>query len=153
MIRRYRHTGMVVRDLRRSLAFYQEILGYTIWKRAVETGSFIEQVVGIPGVVLEWVKLKAPDGSLLELLEYHSHPDPETYPELQPANRLGCSHIALTVADIDSLYRDLVAHHISCNSAPQMAPDGTARILYCHDPDGIIIELVEECPSQSGELQ
>ncbi len=144
MIRGYRHTGLVVRDLRRSEAFYREVLGYTPWRRAEESGPFIEGVVGIPGVVLEWVKLKAPDGSLLELLQYHSHPDPQACPALQPANRLGCSHIALTVSDCDALYRTLRERGIHCNSEPLTAPDGTVKVLYCHDPDGIIVELVEE---------
>jgi catechol 2,3-dioxygenase-like lactoylglutathione lyase family enzyme len=145
MIKGYRHTGVVVRNLRRSLAFYQDILGFTIWKQALETGTFIEQVVGIPGVVLEWVKLKAPDGSLLELLQYHSHPDIEDRPELPAANRLGCAHLAWTVQDLSSLYQTLLQHRIDCNSPPQTAPDGTVKALYCHDPDGTIIELVEEC--------
>jgi catechol 2,3-dioxygenase-like lactoylglutathione lyase family enzyme len=26
---------------------------------------------------------------------------------------------------------------------PQVAPDGQARVAYCHDPDGILMELVE----------
>ena len=58
MIRETRHTGLVVRNLERSLAFY-EALGLRVWKRDKESGPFIETVVGIPGVRLEWVKLRA----------------------------------------------------------------------------------------------
>ncbi|TCL69969.1 catechol 2,3-dioxygenase-like lactoylglutathione lyase family enzyme [Hydrogenispora ethanolica] len=145
MIGGYRHTGVVVRDLARAVAFYQEVLNYTIWKRAEERGTYIERVVGIPGVILEWVKLKAPDGSVLELLQYVSHPDSGGNPGLQPANRLGCSHIALTVEDITGLYQLLCQKGVPCKSPPQIAPDGKAKVLYCHDPDGNIIELVEDC--------
>ena len=74
-----RHTGLVVRDLEQSLHFYQDILGLTVWKRTLETGAFIEKVVGIPGVSLEWVKLKLPDDTMIELLQYHSHPDQKPF--------------------------------------------------------------------------
>ena len=84
MITGYRHTGLVVRNLECSRAFYENVLGFTVWKQAIESGQFIEQVVGIPEVVLEWVKLKAPDNSLLELLQYHSHPDQEDLLEIRP---------------------------------------------------------------------
>ena len=71
MILATRHTGLVVRDLDKSLVFYRDILGLSIFKRMKESGPYIEWVVGIPGVVLEWIKLKANDGSLVELIQYH----------------------------------------------------------------------------------
>jgi catechol 2,3-dioxygenase-like lactoylglutathione lyase family enzyme len=145
MISGYRHTGLVVRNLEKSRAFYENILGLQLWKQAVETGPFIEAVVGIPGVVLEWVKLITPDASLLELLQYHTCSDNGEYIAIQPANKLGCSHIAFSVKDIDALYKTFIEHGFYCNSGPQTSPDGTVKVLYCHDPDGIILEMVEEC--------
>ena len=98
-----RHTGLVVRDLEKSLSFYCEILGLVIWKRAREEGPFIEELVGIPGVSLEWVKLKTGDDSLVELLQYHSHPDQK--PIVNTAsNQLGCSHVAFTVDNLEKVY-------------------------------------------------
>lgn len=144
MIKGYRHTGLVVRNLEQSLVFYRDLLGLVIWKQAVETGSFIEQVVGIPGVTLAWVKLKVADGSVLELLQYLSHPGQADCPDLQPANRLGCSHVALTVANLDQIYQKFNQRGVICKSPPQNSPDGAVKVLYCHDPDGIIVELVEE---------
>jgi catechol 2,3-dioxygenase-like lactoylglutathione lyase family enzyme len=149
MITGYRHIGLVVRDLKRSRDFYERILGFKLWKEAVETGAFIEAVVGIPGVVLEWVKLRAPDGSLLELLQYHTHPDEETPCQIRPANQIGCSHMAFTVKDIAGLHRLLTEQGFLCNSKPQTASDGAVEVMYCHDPDGIILELVEEKSHES----
>lgn len=143
MILATRHTGIVVRNLERSLGFYCGILGLEIWRRAVEEGRFIEKVVGIPGVRLEWVKLKAPNGSLVELLQYHTHPV-EAPIENASSNRLGCSHVAFTVEDLDAVYRRLVASRCHCNSEPQRSPDGRVKIIYCHDYDGVLLELVEE---------
>lgn len=143
MILSTRHTGLVVRDLDRSLAFYRDVLGLEVQRRATESGPYIDNVVGIPNVLLEWIKLRAPDGSMVELLQYHSHPDDAPL-QNAPANRLGCSHLAFTVADLDQTFRELQSRGIHCNSEPQRSPDAAVKVLYCHDPDGIVLELVEE---------
>ncbi|MBG0777307.1 MAG: VOC family protein [Desulfovibrionaceae bacterium] len=146
MITATRHTGIVVRDLERSLAFYRDMLGLKEWKRATEEGAFIETLVGLPGARLEWVKLKAPDGSLLELLQYHSHPlaEEDLVVADAPANRLGCSHVAFTVADAAAVHAAMTRAGLHCVSGPLASPDGAVRVLYCHDPDGVIVEIVEE---------
>jgi len=142
MIRNIRHTGLVVRDLERSVAFY-EALGLTIWKRETETGAYIDTVVGIPAVKLEWAKLRAPDGSLVELLQYHSHPDVKLF-EKAPSNRLGCSHLAFTVDNLQDVCERIVQLGGSKVNDPVIAPHGKVRVAYCHDLDGILMELVEE---------
>lgn len=143
MILSTRHTGIVVRDLERSLGFYRDLLGLEVLRRATEVGPYIDKVVGIPDVRVEWVKLKAADGFVVELLQYHSHPDTAP-PQNSASNRLGCSHVAFTVANLDDTFQELARRGIHCNNEPQTSPDGAARVLYCHDPDGIILELVEE---------
>ncbi|MCZ7611845.1 glyoxalase [Candidatus Kuenenia stuttgartiensis] len=144
MILATRHTGLVVRDLDKAVVFYCDILGLSIFKRMKESGSYIERVVGIPGVALEWIKLKANDGSLVELIQYHSSSVISQEIENSPSDRLGCSHIAFTVNDIDRLYSALIGNGYHCNSVPQPSPDGTVKVMYAHDPDGIIVELVQE---------
>ena len=143
MILGTRHTGLVVRDLERSVAFYTEVFGLEVFGRSVEHGEFIEKLVGIPGVKLEWAKLAAPDGSLLQLLEYHSHPD-QTPLASAPANRLGCSHLAFAVEDIGQVHAAFKERGLNVVNEPQVSPDGKVKVMYCHDPDGIILEVVEE---------
>lgn len=145
MILSTRHTGLVVRELERSLAFYIAI-GLRVWRREVETGSFINTLVGIPDVRLEWAKLQTSDGSLVELLQYHSHPDTQPIADA-PSNRLGCSHIAFTVEDIDQTCMEIARLGGSVVNQPVLAPSGLVKVAYCHDPDGILMELVEELGS------
>lgn len=144
MIVRTRHTGLVVEDLERALVFYRDILGLQVWRREFETdATYIEKLVGLSGVNVEWAKLRVPDGTLVELLQYHSHPERKPAGQY-PSNRHGASHIAFTVDDLEKVYRKLREHGVHCNSEPLRSPDGRVKVLYCHDFDGIILELVEE---------
>ncbi len=142
MILNKRHIGLAVRDLERSISFY-ESLGLKVWRREEETGPFIDTVIGIPGVRIEWAKMKCPDGSLVELLQYHSHPDIQPLADA-PSNRLGCSHIAFTVADIARTCGEIIRLGGTVVNLPATAPSGLVRVAYCHDPDGILLEVVEE---------
>jgi catechol 2,3-dioxygenase-like lactoylglutathione lyase family enzyme len=139
-----RHTGLVVRDLERSIRFY-EALGLKAWRQEEESGHFIETVVGISNVRIEWAKMKCPDGLIVELLQYHSHPDAQPLGDM-PSNRLGCSHIAFTVDNIDQTCEEIVSLGGSVVNAPMQAPSGLVKVAYCHDTDGILIEVVQELP-------
>lgn len=152
MISSIRHVGIVVRNLEKSLEFYHGVLGLEIYMRRVEEGAFIDALTGLSHVRLEWVKLVIPRGGLIELLQYHAPPDEKAAvpPVPAKANALGCSHVALTVKSLSSLHAELVRHGYSCKSTPLVAPTGKAKILYCHDPDGVILELIEDIQHDSG---
>ena len=143
MIKASRHTGIAVRDLQRSLGFYCDFLGLTLWRQNRETGGFISELVGLAEADVEWVKLKTPDGYVIELLQYHSHPD-EIHESPPLANRVGIPHIAFTVGDLNEVWRCFQKSEYPCGGAPLVNPEGTAKVLYCRDPDGVILEFVEE---------
>jgi catechol-2,3-dioxygenase len=146
MVSRIRHVGFVVSNIENSLLFYNQTLGLKIYKRAIENDAFISQLTGIKNVKLEWIKLIIPEGGLIELLQYHSHPSKEllTQTVISMSNKIGCSHVALTVKNLDDLYKKIISNGYSTKSKPLIAPGGKAKILYCHDPDGSILELIED---------
>ncbi len=141
MISSIRHTGIVVRDLSKSVEFYKK-LGFTDHEKAIEEGEFIDQVTGFTNVKLEWVKLKAQDGSLLELLKYHSHPLNEKISN-QDSNQLGCSHVAFTVEDIDKACTVIQNEGGSIVNPPALSKDNKVKVSYCHDLEGVLMEIVE----------
>lgn len=142
MILKTRHTGLVVRDLKLSIRFY-ESLGLKVWRQEEESGTYIDTVVGISNVRIEWAKMRCPDESMLELLQYHSHPDVGQKVN-SPSNKLGCSHVAFTVENIEKTCIQIVQFGGTLVNAPIIAPSGLVTVAYCHDPDGILLEIVEE---------
>ena len=141
-----RHVGIVVKDLNNSLKFYSDILGLKTYMNVTETGNFIDTLTGIKNVKVEWIKLIIPKGGLIELLQYHSHPDNLDLPENKgfPSNKYGCSHVALTVHNLSELYDKMISLGYTCKSKPLNSANAKVKILYCHDPDGNILELIED---------
>jgi len=142
MIRGVRHAGIVTNNLEKMAEFYRS-LGFIDENRAIETGLFIDQVVQLDNVEVEWIKLRSPDGFLLELLQYHSHPQ-QYYGAQAKSNDLGCSHMAFTVDDISSVCQHIKKSGGTVNREPAISPDVNVKVAYCHDPEGVLIEIVEE---------
>ena len=141
MILGVRHTGIVVRDLKKTGDFYRA-LGFVDNISDLEKGDFIDQVTGLDNTELEWVKLKSPDGFTLELLKYHSHPEEKAIIN-QNSNRLGCSHIAFTVRDIEKTCGLIKEMGGSVVNAPALTSNKKLRVAYCHDVEGVLMEIVE----------
>jgi catechol 2,3-dioxygenase-like lactoylglutathione lyase family enzyme len=141
MIKKVRHTGIVVQNLDRVANFYRS-LGFVDDNHAIEQGDFIDKVTGLKEVNLEWIKLKASDGYILELLQYKSHPETSkiTY---QKSNKLGCSHLAFGVDDIEKTCKLIDKMGGSIVNSPALSDDNKVKVAYCHDIEGVLMEIVE----------
>jgi len=140
-IKAIRHTGIVVSDMQASLRFYRDLLGMEVWADFKDDSQMVQDVTGVAGANLWMIKLKAADGVSIELLQYLSHPQPVPLP--RQACDVGCNHVALQVDDLDALHEKLVAEGIEFNVAPTISSEGFAKITYCRDPEGVLVELVE----------
>lgn len=140
MIKNVRHSGIVVKDMESSLHFYRDLLGLKVSKQMDEQGGYIDRVLGLRGVKVTTVKLAAEDGGMIELLYFGSHQDKSQNCEIY---RKGLTHIALTVDNLDSEYKRLSAAGVAFISPPQLSPDGSAKVAFCKDPQGVFVELVE----------
>jgi catechol 2,3-dioxygenase-like lactoylglutathione lyase family enzyme len=141
VITHIRHTGIVVVDLDRALTFWCDLLGFRVIKRTVESGPYLDSMMGLRNAKVTTVKLAAPDENLIELLHFHSHRD-------EPAWRgtphsTGLTHIALTVDDLDAEYARLGTAGVRFFSPPQTSPDGNVKVTYGSGPEGLLLELVE----------
>lgn len=140
-----RHIGITVSDLDKSLEFYRDYLGFKVEKQMVESGECIDRFSALEGVNVTTVKMSGAEPTgMIELLYYHSHSDDSPQNVDYPITRVGCSHFALTISDLDSLYECLTGAGVHFNYPVQVSPDGNVKIAFCRDPDGNLIELVEE---------
>ncbi len=140
MIKDIRHTGIVVDDLEKSLHFYQDLLGFKIAKQMREKSTYIDNVLALKGVEVTMIKMTAPDGQMIELLKYHSHPQEVISRKICD---VGPTHIAFTVDNLTTTYQELMAQGIIFNGQPCVSPDGYAKVAFCNAPEGTFIELVE----------
>jgi catechol 2,3-dioxygenase-like lactoylglutathione lyase family enzyme len=146
MFRGIHHTGIVVKNLDRSIYFYHDVLGLEFAAEPSPwfSGADIERAVGVEGARLRQVNLRAGDG-VLELIEYGNRPGDDT--TVPPQNRLGSMHVALHVDDITETMATLSARGIEFLTEANVVDDGVLagwRWVYFYDPDGVTLELVEE---------
>ena len=138
MIESIRHLGIVVRDIDKSLEFYK-YLGYEVVADVKEDGIFIDKILGLRDSDLRTVKMTYMGRHMIELLHYIN---PISEDNLKRVNFVGCSHFALSVSDIESLYKNLLKIGVEFISEP--ISNGKVKIAFCKDPNDVYIELVEE---------
>lgn len=142
MVNNLRHIGLVVDDLDKLIQFYSK-LGFKVFARSIEKDIYIQNLVKIKNTKLEWVKMKLNDNSVLELLKYHS-PASDYEKSLQESNRMSWSHISLTTDSIVNTIKTINKNGGKADKNYHFSPDGKVKVLYCHDPEGNILEIVEE---------
>jgi glyoxylase I family protein len=114
------HASLIVADTGRSLAFYRDILGLSPLAERPD--------LGFPGA---WLAVGRGQIHLLEL----PNPDPS---QGRPAHGGRDRHLALTAPDLAPLCARLDVAGI-----PYTLSRSGRRAIFCRDPDGNALELVE----------
>ncbi len=140
MVVGYRHTGIIVENMEQSLVFYQDFLGLEVIQEFWDDSDYICRITCLEDATAHFVKLRANDGTVLELLEYPTH---RTQLQPQPIHNVGVLHIAFEVGDVDLAVSTLQDLGVRVLSNPEVSPEGIAKVCFCLDPNGIRIELVE----------
>ena len=137
-----RHIGIVVSNLEKAIALYQDYLGCELVGKYPDlSGKYQEKLVGINNIAMDVAILRTQDNNRIELLEYKNYPGKKRKPVL--SNDIGASHFALTVEDIDELYKIRNNFEVSFISAPLISPDGFVKVAYAVLMDECIVELVQ----------
>jgi len=135
-----RHTGLICKDIHKSLLFYRDFLGLEVIQDFWDDSEYINKITGIKGANIHMIKLKADDGSIVELLDYVTHPTELLEQEIY---NVGACHFAFQVYDIEQAYHDLLQKGVNFLSKPILSSEGIAKVCFCMDPNNIRIELVE----------
>lgn len=137
-----RHIGIVVSDLKKAVKLYQDYLGCELVKEYLDiSGDYQSKLVGIKNVAMNVAILRTQDNNRIELLEYKNCLGRKREPVL--SNDIGASHFALTVENIDDLYKLRNNFDISYISEPLLSPDGLVKVAYAVLMNECIVELVE----------
>jgi catechol 2,3-dioxygenase-like lactoylglutathione lyase family enzyme len=140
------HTGLVVKDLERSIRFYHDLLGLEFYNEPTPwfSGPDLARGVGVAGAELRQVTFWVGDASTVELLEYRN--PPQTAERPVPNSQLGAAHVCFRVEDVIAKKAELEAKGVTFYSDINVVDEGPLagwRWVYFSDPDGLALELVE----------
>ena len=135
-----RHVGLIVKDIDKSYELYRDILGFIPKVDQIEKGEFYEHLTGLVSGVARTSKCYSEDGTCIELIEYQSQLSDDRHKNLTSD---GFNHIALNVNDLDSLHEKLIGIGIEFINEPKLNPEKTAKVAFCKDFEGNLLELVQ----------
>jgi lactoylglutathione lyase len=143
------HFCFTVSNLTRSLAFYRDILGFSVVHTQRQANLYTQKLVGYPEADLKVALLRLPgnpvppSGHQLELIEYVAPVGKRI--QLDTPNP-GVSHLAFEVEDIHQLYKRFSELGVRFKSEPVAIDYGRNKggfSVYFLDPDGITLEMVQ----------
>lgn len=141
-IKRMEHVGIVVDDLAAAIEFFAQ-LGLEPRGQGQVEGEWVERIIALDEVKVEFAMLRTPDGhGEIELVKFHSPPTKTGDPNA-PANTPGLRHLAFLVEDIDTVVADLQARGTEL-VGELVRYENSYRLCYVRGPEGIIIELAEK---------
>src|SRR5947208_638663 len=139
----FTHYGLCFTMLDRSIRFYTEVLGF---KHVIthQIGNEYVKALEVDGDVKLQSVFMERDGISMEILAYES---PATFgtPSAN-RNQLGLTHLSFAVNDIDGVVAKLVSLGGSVRPDTDTKMEGGGRLIFCADPDGTRVELIEYPP-------
>lgn len=138
--------GITVKDMNRSVKFYNEVLGFQKISDIEVTGDPYEALQGLFGLHMRIVRMQL-GGEVIELTDYLTTGG-RSIPEDQQSNDLFFQHIAIVVSDMQKAYEQLRRYHVEhVSTVPQTLPVSNAaaagiKAFYFHDPDNHNLELI-----------
>lgn len=137
-----RHIGIVVQDLDECVRFWEDNFGFMVRADQIEKGIFIENLLGIPNVNVQTVKMKSNTETEIELLKFYPGSAEDNWEG--SVRKIGITHIALNVPNLDEVLDNLLRDGYSPIHKPQISDDANFKVCYIAVVEGLLLELVEK---------
>ena len=138
--------GITVKDMERSVKFYNEVLGFKKISDQELKGAEIEKLEGLFGINVRIVRMQL-GNEVIELSDYLTAGG-RRIPEDQRSNDLFFQHIAIVVSDMDKAFEQLKKFNVEyVSTEPQTLPVSNVaaagiKAFYFHDADDHNLELI-----------
>ena len=147
MITSLSHTGIVVRNMEKMIAFYRDTFGFQIALDTQVSGKETDNIVNF-ALERERIVLMNLGEMQIELLEYR--PAGRGYPVDYKSNDLFGVHLAFKTDDMERDYAMLKANGMEIISKggfqtipPEHPIFAGTKVLYFRDPEGHPLELIQ----------
>lgn len=147
MISKFYHVGIHVRNLERSIAFY-EMLGFEVALKSKLDDPDLHRMFGLKRFgLLRYALMRQrndPNGTMLDVVEFVDPPSTGDPPAA--LNFLGFTRLCFHVPDIRSAYQKLVDAEVDFFYPLEFrdSPDGSQLgMLFFRDPDGNLLEIMD----------
>jgi catechol 2,3-dioxygenase-like lactoylglutathione lyase family enzyme len=122
MIKEFNHISFMVKDIRKTLAFYEEYFGVGFARGLyIPGGHTIGAYVQFGSNMIEFLSPLEPDAKTV----------------------YGIAHIAFTVDDVEAESYRLLGKGYTFTTMPKTAGSGSGKIAFLLDPNGIEVELFD----------
>jgi catechol 2,3-dioxygenase-like lactoylglutathione lyase family enzyme len=144
------HVAICVKDMERSLAFYRDTLGLTLFQDEVISGPDVDTGLMETGSRVRMVLLADEAGNMIELLGWQTPAAKERPLEHLRFTSTGLVEVCFMVSSLEEVERRLARNGFSFRtpvwrfgSDLESYGGAEASIRYVVDPDGVQVELIQ----------
>lgn len=141
---KFRHVGIIVNNLKDSLYFYKKFFNFKIEITMNEGGEYLNFLWNKNNAKIKSIKLSDNTNKIsLELIQIETVEGIKKNSKPLDITDMGITHFALTVKNIEKLYEKMKKEDVKFLNKPILSKDKKAKVVFCQDPTGCFIELVE----------
>jgi len=150
MFRSIGHFGIYVRNMESSLKFYRDVLGLKVLEDlTLVNRPEVDNLIGAKQTKLRVVVVKSGEdekATPIELMQFLEPVDNTPVDLATHPYNPGRPEVSFLVTDIDGMYKRLQAQGVEFHCSPQLFEGEGYKVkaTYFRDPDGTIVEMMEE---------
>ena len=144
------HVGICVKDIEKSLVFYRDALGLTVFKDEIISGPDVDTALMENDAKVRMVLLMDEAGNMVELLDWLEPKARERPPEHRNFTSAGLAEVCFVVPDLGKAEEDLARYGFNFRTpvwpfgkGTDMFGGGYAALRYAKDPNGVQVELMQ----------